>query len=48
MLAVSLALFLYGQWLWIIQTNGDAFIHGAAGLGSIAVALLVAGLYRRS
>jgi membrane protein DedA with SNARE-associated domain len=45
--ALSVALFIYGAWTWIIQFNGDVYYHRA---GFVAVAgsiFLVIGLVRR-
>jgi hypothetical protein len=47
LLAVSLAVFLYGEWLWIIQTNGDAYVHAAGALYLVGGALVAVGLYQR-
>ena len=35
---------VYGMWLWIIQTSGDAYYFGAAVLAIAAGVLFVAGL----
>jgi membrane protein DedA with SNARE-associated domain len=45
--ALSAALFIYGAWTWIIQSNGDVYYHWA-GLAAVAGAIfLVIGLVRR-
>ena len=45
--ALSAALFIYGAWTWIIQSNGDVYYHWA-GFAAVAGAIfLVIGLVRR-
>jgi predicted ABC-type exoprotein transport system permease subunit len=44
---LSAALFIYSQWLWIIQTNGDAYAHWSGVMALVAVGSLVVGMMRR-
>jgi membrane protein DedA with SNARE-associated domain len=44
--ASSVFLLVYGMWLWIIQTNGDAYEHAAGVMAVVAIILLIVGLVR--
>jgi hypothetical protein len=41
-------MFVYGSWLWIIQTNGDRWVHASGVIPFVAACCFVLGaVWRR-
>jgi len=44
---LSVGMFVYGSWLWIIQTNGDRWINASGVMLFVAVCCFVLGVVWR-